>query len=59
VVTGQFNWVLMLVIVTLLGVDHPPIREDGSPLGAGRTVLGLVSLLIPVVTFMPEPLLFD
>ena len=48
-----------LVIVTLLGVDHPPIREDGSPLGAWRTVLGLVSLLIPVVTFMPEPLLFD
>ena len=59
VVSGQFNWVLMLVIVTLLGVDHPPIRDDGSTLGAGRTVLGLLSLLIPLVTFMPEPLRFE
>jgi membrane-associated protease RseP (regulator of RpoE activity) len=56
VVLGRFNWIAMVVIVTLMGTDHPPIRENGPPLGLARTVLGLVSLLIPIVTFMPEPL---
>ena len=49
----------MVVIVTLLGADHPPTRDDGQPLGPVRTALGLLSLLIPLVTFMPEPLTLD
>jgi hypothetical protein len=49
----------MVVIVTLLGTDHPPIRSDGRPLGLARTVLGVLSFLIPIVTFMPEPLLLE
>ena len=49
----------MVVIVALMGTDHPPIRDDGRPLGLARTMLGLFSLLIPIVTFMPEPLLID
>jgi membrane-associated protease RseP (regulator of RpoE activity) len=59
VVLGRVNWVAMVVIVTLLGTDHPPIRDDGRPLGPGRTLLGLASFLIPIVTFMPEPLVID
>ncbi|NBT13123.1 MAG: site-2 protease family protein [Planctomycetia bacterium] len=59
VVLGRYNWIAMVVIVALMGTDHPPIRDDGEPLGLGRTLLGLVSLLIPIVTFMPEPLLFE
>ena len=60
--TNAIGWsifALLVLIVTLLGVDHPPIRDDGSTLGVGRTVLGLLSLLIPLVTFMPEPLRFE
>ncbi|MFM9057831.1 MAG: site-2 protease family protein, partial [Planctomycetaceae bacterium] len=56
VVWGKYDWLVMVVAVTLIGADHPPIREDGRPLGAVRTVLGLLAFLIPVVTFMPEPL---
>lgn len=56
IVTGQFNWVVMLVLVTLMGVDHPPITDDGRPLGPLRTALGLAVLAIPLVTFMPEPM---
>ena len=59
VVLGRYNWIAMVVIVALMGTDHPPIRESGRPLGLARTLLGLVSLLIPIVTFMPEPLLFE
>ena len=56
ILLGQYNWVVMLVVVTLLGVDHPPIRDEHRPLGPVRTVLGLLAFLIPIVTFMPEPL---
>lgn len=59
IITGQFNWVVMLVLVTLMGVDHPPIADDGRPLGPLRTALGLAVLVIPVLTFMPEPMRLD
>jgi membrane-associated protease RseP (regulator of RpoE activity) len=59
VVFGRINWVVMVVLVALMGVDHPPLREDGRPLGPLRTVLGLAAFLIPLVTFMPEPLALD
>jgi membrane-associated protease RseP (regulator of RpoE activity) len=59
VILGRTNWIAMVVIVTLLGTDHPPIRSDGRPLGLARTVLGVLSFLIPIVTFMPEPLLME
>jgi membrane-associated protease RseP (regulator of RpoE activity) len=53
---GRYNWIIMVVLVTVIGADHPPIREEGQPLDRFRTVLGLCSLVIPLVTFMPEPL---
>ena len=56
VLTGRTNWVVMLVLVTLMGVDHPPIRDEELPLGRWRTALGLAAFLIPLVTFMPEPM---
>jgi membrane-associated protease RseP (regulator of RpoE activity) len=59
VILGRVNWVVMVVIVTLLGTDHPPIASDGRPLGAARTILGAASFLIPLLTFMPEPLLLN
>jgi membrane-associated protease RseP (regulator of RpoE activity) len=58
-VLGLYNWIAMVVIVMLMGTDHPPIRQDGRPLGLVRTTLGLFALLIPVITFMPEPLLIE
>jgi len=59
VISGQHNWVALIVIVTFLGVDHPPIREEGTPLDPFRTILGIAAFLIPVLTFMPEPLRLD
>jgi len=54
VVFGEnYNWTVMLVLVILLGVDHPPTRDDNVPLGFWRTVFGLISLGIPVLCFTP------
>jgi membrane-associated protease RseP (regulator of RpoE activity) len=59
VVSGRLNWVAPVVMVTFLGVDHPPIREEREPLDPLRTALGLAMFAIPVLTFMPEPLMLD
>ena len=54
VVFGEhYNWTVMLVLVIMLGVDHPPTRDDTVPLGFWRRAIGLVSLGIPVLCFTP------
>ncbi len=54
VVLGEhYNWTIMLVLVILLGVDHPPTRDDDVPLGFWRRAIGMVSLGIPVLCFTP------
>ena len=51
------TWVLMLGLVLLvIGIDHPRTANDAAPLGLLRWVIGLASLLIPVLCFVPRPL---
>lgn len=47
-------WTLMVIILLLIGPDHPPTRDDRVPLGWFRTVLGCFCLAIPVVCFPPD-----
>jgi membrane-associated protease RseP (regulator of RpoE activity) len=54
VIFGEYyNGLLMLVLVILIGVDHPPTRDDTVRLGFARQVFGLISLAIPVLCFTP------
>jgi membrane-associated protease RseP (regulator of RpoE activity) len=55
IVSDNYTWTLMIVIVTFLGADHPPTANDWMPLGRGRYLLGLASLVIPVLCFIPNP----
>ena len=55
IISENYTWTLMIVIVTFLGVDHPPTADDRVPLGRGRYMLGLASLAIPVLCFIPNP----
>jgi Zn-dependent protease len=47
-------WVLMAVLVLFMGTDHPPTRDDTARLGPVRTIVGLLSLLIPIFCFVPN-----
>jgi membrane-associated protease RseP (regulator of RpoE activity) len=49
-----YAWVIMLVLVILLGVDHPPTVDDREPLGRVRTLIGWATLLIPILCFPPR-----
>jgi len=50
-------WILMLILIFLIGLYHPPTSDDTVPLGWRRIVLGLISLAIPVVCFPPRGLI--
>jgi len=53
VLGGALNWLVMLLLVILMGTDHPPTRNDRVKLGPFRIALGLASLAIPVLCFPP------
>ncbi|MCE5303161.1 MAG: site-2 protease family protein [Planctomycetaceae bacterium] len=50
-VTEQYGWTVMLILVTLLGADHPPTADDRCRLGLWRQVIGWASLLLPILCF--------
>ena len=50
-----YNWIIMLILVNWIGVEHPPTQDDGIPLDPFRWFLGMVCLIaIPVLTFLPH-----
>ncbi len=51
IVSGSYFWVVMIVLVTLMGTDHPPTAGGREPLGWWRTTIGTIALLVPVVCF--------
>ena len=50
---GAPTFALMIVLLLLMGTDHPPTRDDSVKLGPFRWALGLASLAIPVLCFPP------
>lgn len=53
---GWPGWIVWALILTLmLGLGHPPTLDDGAPLDTARTMGAAGSLVLFVVTFVPEP----
>lgn len=58
VFAGQYGWSLMLLLVLfVIGTDHPPTADDAAPMGWWRWILGVASLTIPVFCLAPVPIL--
>jgi membrane-associated protease RseP (regulator of RpoE activity) len=56
-VTGSPFWVLWTVVaVAMLLMGHPPTVDDGLPLDGARRIGALASLVLFVITFVPEPI---
>lgn len=49
------GWLLWCAIVLLMGIRHPPVRDERQALGRGRRVLAVICLVIFALTFMPVP----
>lgn len=44
-------WTLMLVLVILMGIHHPPTSDDSIELDDRRWLIGIASLSIPILCF--------
>jgi Zn-dependent protease len=52
-VAQTYFWVIMLVLVILLGIDHPATADDKCRMGFWRMLIGWIALLIPIFCFPP------
>ncbi|MBN1588913.1 MAG: site-2 protease family protein [Pirellulales bacterium] len=48
-------WVLMVLLLFIMGPNHPPTANDDVPLGAWRIVLGWLTLAFVLIGFTPVP----
>ncbi|XZE18581.1 site-2 protease family protein [Pirellulaceae bacterium SH449] len=53
---GEPVFILMLILIPLMGIGHPPSRNDDVQLGWGRILLGAMALLIPVFCLPLRPI---
>ena len=51
---GWLLWAAVIVLMTRLG--HPSTGDDRLPLGTGRLVGAIASLILLAITFVPEPI---
>ncbi len=56
---GYWQWSLMIALLLLLRLRHPPTADDHVPLGRGRAVLGWLTLLFFFLGFTPTPFILE
>ncbi|PHS16459.1 MAG: hypothetical protein COA78_03790 [Blastopirellula sp.] len=56
---GAHIWMLMLVLIFLMGIDHPPTSDDTVEITPFRRYLGYASLSIPLLCFPPYGIILD
>ncbi|MFN7733711.1 MAG: site-2 protease family protein [Pirellula sp.] len=55
IVYRQGLFVVMLILVTLMGIPHPPSRNDDVGLGWPRQILGWLTLSLPILCIPLRP----
>jgi len=55
---GATSWLVWAVLLVALGLRHPRIADNDTPLDPVRRFSAAASLLLFALTFMPEPLKF-
>jgi membrane-associated protease RseP (regulator of RpoE activity) len=53
------NWLLWSLLLRVLGRRHPPTEDDEAPVGRARAAIGVLGLLVFVVCFVPDPIVFS
>jgi membrane-associated protease RseP (regulator of RpoE activity) len=49
---GWFVWALL---ISFLGLNHPPVMDEEVPLSQGRKVLIALALIVFILSFIPAP----
>ncbi len=53
------NWILWAILVRVLGRRHPATLDDETPAGGARLAVGLLGLLVFVLSFVPDPIVWS
>lgn len=56
VIYGATNWFIWAILIFLvIKIKHPPVVNEEEPLDRNRIVIGFISMLILILSFMPTP----
>jgi len=55
VIAQYYVFLLMVLLLLLFGIRHPPTANDAMPLGIGRALLGWATMALLVVCITPQP----
>jgi Zn-dependent protease len=55
VLTQYYLFLLMVLLLLLFGIRHPPTTNDAMPLGTGRMIVGWATMALLVVCITPRP----
>jgi len=50
------SWILWALLMRVLGRRHPPTLDDEAPVGRARVAVGVLSLVVFVLCFVPDPI---
>ncbi len=50
------GWLLWAIIIVFLGLRHPRIVDEETPLSKGRKILGIVTFFVFLLSFIPDPI---
>jgi len=59
IVMGLFfwaGWLIWALVILLLGLKHPPIWDETSPIGMKRRIIGALVVVIFILSFIPDPI---
>jgi len=58
IVMGIFFWIgwfVWALLISFLGLSHPPLMDEEVPLSSGRKILSVLALAIFILSFIPAP----
>jgi len=55
--TGTLSYILILILLLLTGVRHPPTANDSIKLGTGRQIVGWLTMAFLIIGFTPQPIM--
>jgi membrane-associated protease RseP (regulator of RpoE activity) len=53
--SGWEGWLMWAILMLILGVKHPPVLHWETPLDFRRRIIGLLTFIIFIITFIPAP----
>jgi hypothetical protein len=50
------GWLVWALVIMLLGLKHPRIWDEDASLGTKRKIIGFLTLVVFILSFIPDPI---